>query len=105
MATKSVDTDTFEAEIDSDVPVVVDFWASWCGPCRALAPVLESLSDDYDGKVKVLKVDIMANKALATKYGVTSIPYLGVFKDGELVDSTVGFGGRGKLEALFQKWA
>lgn len=100
MATKNVNSDTFDQEI-SEGTVVVDFWAQWCGPCRAIAPILEDLSSEHN--IKVLKVDIMDNKELAAQYGVRSIPYLAVFKDGVMVDSKVGFSGRDSLENMFKE--
>lgn len=103
MATKSVSDETFHKEVETGT-VVVDFWAQWCGPCRAIAPVLERLSDQYPD-IKVLKVDIMENKDLAVQYGVRSIPYLAIFKDGVMVDSKVGFSGAQSLETLFEELA
>lgn len=78
-------------EVTKDGVVLLDFWAKWCGPCRALAPVLEELTEEFGDKVKVVKVDIDENQEAAAKYRVMSIPALFVLKDGEIVDQTLGF--------------
>ncbi|OCL26756.1 thioredoxin [Orenia metallireducens] len=80
------------------MPVVVDFWAPWCGPCQAIAPVLEELGAEYTGKIKVAKVNVDNNQELATEYQVASIPNLVFFKDGEAVDRQIGFSSKGDLE-------
>ncbi|WP_029291069.1 thioredoxin [Cellulomonas sp. HZM] len=86
-----VTDETFAAEVlGSDIPVVVDFWATWCGPCRMVAPVLEELSKTYEGRVKIVKVDSDANPGLVADYGIVSIPTLNIFSGGELVKQVVG---------------
>jgi thioredoxin 2 len=92
------DTDTFAAETTASVPVVVDFWAAWCGPCRMISPVLEDLAKRYAGDLKVVKVDVDANRGLATRFGVQSIPLLVVIRDGQEVDRVVGALPRAALE-------
>ena len=91
MATVKVDNSNFQAEVlDSAEPVVVDFWAEWCGPCKMIAPSLEEISVGLAGKVKVVKVNIDENPEIAAKFGVRSIPTLAIFKGGEVADIKVG---------------
>ena len=87
-----VDADTagFDAEVTASVPVVADFWAAWCGPCRMVSPVLDALAEQHAGHLKVVKVDVDANPALAQRYEAMSIPLLVVFRDGQPVDRIVG---------------
>lgn len=81
----------FEAEaLKSELPVIVDFWAAWCGPCRMIAPIIEELAGEYDGKVKIGKLDVDENQQTAIKYGVRSIPTVLVLKGGEVVDTIIG---------------
>lgn len=82
----------FETEVlKSDIPVLVDFWAAWCGPCKSIAPILEQLAEEYAGKVKIAKVNVDNNQTLAKQYQVMSIPNLVFFKDGKKADQIVGF--------------
>lgn len=91
MSTVAVTDATFQAEVlESDIPVVVDFWAVWCGPCRQVAPILEELSDAYAGRVKIAKLDTDANPQTTAAYGITSIPTLNIYSGGELVKQVVG---------------
>ena len=102
-----VSAENFEREVlQSDVPVLVDFWAPWCGPCKMLGPVIDQLADEYTGKAKVAKIDIDADDAteeLAAAQGVTSIPALMVFKSGEKVDETIGAQGKPVLAGMIDK--
>lgn len=84
--------DTFEAEvIQSATPAVVDFWAVWCNPCRMIAPILEEIAEEYDGQLKVAKIDVDQNPQVATQFGIMSIPTLILFKDGEAVERLIGY--------------
>ena len=87
----TISDENFETEVlKSDQPVLIDFWAAWCGPCKMIAPVVEELAGEYDGKVKIGKLDVDNNQQTAIKYGVRSIPTLLVFKNGEVKDTIIG---------------
>lgn len=89
--TKAITDASFETDVlNSEVPVLVDFWASWCGPCRALAPKLEELAGEWDGKVQIVKLNIEENRESAVKFGVRSIPMMILFKDGKEVEQIIG---------------
>jgi len=107
MSTAVAVTDqTFETEIEHHTGLaVVDFWAVWCGPCRIIAPILDQLAVEYDGKAKVAKVDVDSNLKTATRFNIRSIPMVLFFKDGKLVDQVVGAVPRPILEEKFKKHA
>lgn len=88
--------------IKSDKPVMVDFWATWCGPCQMAGPVVDALADDYKGKIKIGKLDVDSNQGVAGQFGVMSIPTVILFKDGKEVARKVGFAGRPMYETLLK---
>lgn len=103
MAEITITEQNFESEVlQSDKPVLVDFWATWCGPCRMLAPVIAELAEEYEGRVKVGKVNVDDQQALAIRYRVSSIPTVIVFKNGEPVASSVGVRPKAQLEELLK---
>jgi thioredoxin 1 len=92
----------FEQEVlKSDIPVLVDFWATWCGPCRMLAPTIAKIAEEQEGKIKVGKIDVDEEPELAAKYGIASIPTLMVFKNGEVAKTSIGVVPKAAIEALF----
>ena len=97
------DADFETAVLQSDEPVLVDFWAEWCGPCKMIAPVLDELAETYGGKLKVAKVNVDENRATAIKYHVRSIPMLLLFKDGQIQATQIGAVGKGQLTQMIDK--
>ncbi len=102
MAIVKVTDADFDSKVESGVQLV-DFWATWCGPCKMIAPVLEELAADYEGKADILKLDVDENPSTAAKYEVMSIPTLIVFKDGQTVDKVVGFQPKENLAEVLDK--
>lgn len=96
-----VSDESFDSDVlNSDVPVLVDYWAEWCGPCKVIAPVLEEIAAEYDGKIKVCKLDIDANEATPPKYGIRGIPTLMLFKNGNVEATKVGALSKSQLTAF-----
>lgn len=94
----------FDSDVlQSDLPVLVDFWATWCAPCKAISPLIDTVANEYAGKVKVGKVNVDDNPATPGKYGVRGIPTLVLFKDGQVVDQVVGAVPKSQLDALIAK--
>jgi thioredoxin 1 len=106
MATATQVTDSsFKQEVlESEVPVLVDFWAPWCGPCRMVAPVVDEIAEQYDGQVKVVKVNTDENPSVASQYGIRSIPTLMIFKGGQRVDMVVGAVPKTTLSNTLEKY-
>jgi thioredoxin 1 len=103
MATVAVTDDSFEAEVkNSDIPVVVDFWAEWCGPCKQIGPALEELSQEFEGRVKIVKVNVDDNPNAPTAMGVRGIPALFLFKNGEVVSNKIGAAPKAALKSWIE---
>ncbi|MGD2005693.1 MAG: thioredoxin TrxA [Pseudomonadales bacterium] len=101
---KHVTDDSFDADvINATGPVLVDFWAEWCGPCKMIAPVLEELSTEYEGRVQIAKIDVDANRAMAEKFGVRGIPTLMLFENGEAKATKVGALNKSQLAAFLEE--
>ena len=106
MAVVTVTDESFKGDVvDASVATIVDFWAVWCGPCRQIAPALEELAGQFEGKVQVAKLNVDENPKIAAQYGIRSIPTLVVIKGGEEVDRQVGAGPKQQLRSLFEKHA
>jgi thioredoxin 1 len=105
MAQITLDEKNFEKEVlNSSLPVMVDFWAVWCGPCKVLGPIVEEIAKDYDGKLKVGKVNVDENNALAARYGIMSIPTLKFFKNGKLQGELIGAAPKSSIEEELKKY-
>ncbi|RKX78954.1 MAG: thioredoxin [Spirochaetes bacterium] len=99
-----VTSQNFEQEVlKSEVPVLVDFWADWCVPCRMVAPILEEIAGEYSDKLKVTKINVDEESELASRYSIISIPTMLLFKNGEVVNQKVGAGSRKEIEAIFKE--
>ena len=101
---KVSDDDFEEKVLNSKTPVLVDFWAPWCGPCLSIAPLLEELAKDYANKISIAKMNVDDNPHMPVTYGVRSIPYLALFKEGKVVDSVVGSVPKAKLTQMLDKY-
>src|SRR5690349_5445927 len=103
-ANLAVSSTEFDSKVlQSDVPVLVDFWAEWCGPCKAIGPSVEQLATEYEGKARVFKLDVDSNGDIAERYGVMSIPALLVFKGGKVVDQMIGAAPKPNIAALLDR--
>jgi len=101
---KNITDASFEADVlQSPLPVLVDYWAEWCGPCRSIAPVLDELAQAYEGKLQICKMNVDENRDTPAKFGIRGIPTLMIFKGGELAQTQVGAAGKAQLQALIDK--
>tara|TARA_B100000683_G_scaffold275837_1_gene327839 strand:+ start:1490 stop:1843 length:354 start_codon:yes stop_codon:yes gene_type:complete len=105
MANQITDGNFEQEVIQSEVPVLIDFWAPWCGPCRAMGPVIDELSEEYAGQVKIVKMNVDENSATPGKYGIRAIPTLILFKDGEVVDQSTGAVSKSSIKEMITKKA
>lgn len=102
MAELKITKENFEQVVKSDIPVLIDFWASWCGPCQMMAPVVAELAEEYEGKAIVGKINVNEEPELASAFGVSSIPMFALVKGGKVVDTKVGFMPKENLEAMLK---
>lgn len=98
----TITTENFESLKNGDMPLVVDFWATWCGPCRMIAPIIAELAEQYDGKIVVGKCDVEENDDIAMEFGIRNIPTILFFKNGEVVDKMVGAAAKAKIQEKFE---
>ncbi len=104
MVIVNINEKDFEKEVlKSDIPVLVDFWATWCGPCNMIAPLIEKMAKEYEGKMKVIKIDIDSNSNIASELGIRSIPTLIFFKNGDIVDQVIGVVSEMQLKKIIEK--
>lgn len=103
MATQVTDGNFEQEVLKSPVPVLVDFWAPWCGPCRAMGPIIDELAVEFDGKVKICKMNVDENSASPSRYGIRAIPTLILFKDGEVVDQSTGAVSKSSIKDMIAK--
>ena len=105
MATQVTDGNFDQEVLKSSIPVLVDFWAPWCGPCRAMGPIIDELAGEFEGKVKICKMNVDENSASPSKFGIRAIPTLIMFKDGEVVDQTTGAVSKSSIKDMIAKKA